>query len=321
GLTGRIAEVDVSAGVRFDRESGLGILRDTSRSMFDVFEPPRKRELLRVLKANRHSTVHRTVHLDTVLVSDFDAHGAQLGAHMFVGLFTSSAYTSSATSIPVLHHKIAGVMARSGFSPGSYNYRRLHFILETYPRDERFQIADADLFSFSLGVFHLQFRKRVALFARRDPFGRFMSCLVYLPRDRMETSLRQRIEGILARELDGSLSAYYPQIGDDPLARLHYIIRTPKGTPEQLDFVALERKIEATARSWQDRLGITLPAELGTERGRALLARYADAFPANYREDFDEVVAVNDVEHIEEALESGKLTLQLYRADEAEPHE
>ncbi|MEO8183347.1 MAG: NAD-glutamate dehydrogenase [Deltaproteobacteria bacterium] len=321
GLTGRIAEVDLSGGVRFDRASGLGILRDVSRSMFDVFEPPRKRELLRVLKANRHSTVHRTVHLDAVLVSDFDAHGAQLGAHMFVGLFTASAYTTSATSIPVLQHKIAGVMARSGFTPGSYNYRRLHFILETYPRDELFQISDADLFSISLGVFHLQFRKRVALFARRDPFGRFMSCLVYLPRDRMETALRQRIEAILARELDGSLSAYYPQIGDDPLARLHYIIRTPRGTPEQLDFVALERKIETTARSWQDRLGITLPAELGTERGRALLVRYADAFPANYREDFDEVVAVNDIEHIEEALESGKLTLQLYRAEAAEPHE
>jgi glutamate dehydrogenase len=321
-LTGRLtAAVETTSGVRFDRASGLGILRDTTRSMFDVFEPPRKRELLRVLKANRHSTVHRTVHLDTVLVSDFDEQGVQLGAHMFVGLFTSSAYTSSPTSIPILQHKIAGVMARSGFTRASYNYRRLHYILETYPRDELFQISDGDLFSIALGVFHLQFRKRVALFARRDPFGRFMSCLVYLPRDRMETALRHRIEEILERELDGALSAYYPLIGDDPLARLHYIIRTPNGIAERLDFVALERKIETTTRSWQDRLGITLPAELGPERGQALLRRYADAFPANYREDFDEVVAVNDIECVEEALENGKLTLQLYRADGAAPHE
>ncbi|MEY2933674.1 MAG: hypothetical protein RL033_4423 [Pseudomonadota bacterium] len=323
-LTGRIVDREASdslGGVRFDLESGLGILRDSQRSMFDVFEPPRKRELLRVLKANRHSTVHRTVHLDTVLVADFDRNGAQLGAHMFVGLFTASAYTSSATSIPVLQHKIQGVMARSGFLPGSYNYRRLHYILETYPRDELFQISDADLFSIALGVFHLQFRKRVALFARRDPFGRFMSCLVYLPRDRMETALRHRIEDILMQELDGSLSAYYPQIGDDPLARLHYIVKTPRGTPEQLDFVALERRIETTTRSWQDRIGITLPDELGSERGQALFTRYADAFPANYREDFDEVVAVSDIESIEAALESGKLTLQLYRAEGAASHE
>ncbi len=323
-LTGRIAarpESDSLGGVRFDRGKGLGILRNPERSMFDVFEPPRKRELLRVLKANRHSTVHRTVHLDTVLVADFDRTGAQLGAHMFVGLFTASAYTSSATSIPVLQHKIAGVMARSGFLPGSYNYRRLHYILETYPRDELFQISDSDLYSIALGVFHLQVRKRVALFARRDPFGRFMSCLVYLPRDRLEAALRHRIEDILTRELDGSLSAYYPVIGDDPLARLHYIIKTPRGTPEQLDFVALERHIETTTRSWQDRLAITLPDELGSERGMALLQRYAEAFPPNYREDFDEVIAVSDIENIEAALESSRLTLQLYRVKDAEQHQ
>ncbi|HEU4577378.1 MAG TPA: NAD-glutamate dehydrogenase [Polyangiaceae bacterium] len=321
-LTGRLPLADAPpSAVRFERDSGLGILRDPSRSVFDVFEPPRKRELLRVLKANRHSTVHRTVHLDTVLVSDIDEHGVQRGAHMFVGLFTASAYTSSPSGIPVLHHKLMGVMMRTGFLPHSYNYRRLHYILETYPRDELFQISDADLYSIALGIFHLHFRKRVALFARRDPFGRFMSCLVYLPRDRMETALRHRIESILERELDGSLSAYYPLIGDDPLARLHYIIKTPNGIPEQVDFVAIERQIETTTRSWQDRLALTLPDELGAERGMALLRRYADAFPANYREDFDEVVAVNDIESIEEAVASNRLTLQLYRAESAPAHE
>jgi glutamate dehydrogenase len=312
---------DSPSGMRFDRDRGLGILRDPRRSMFDVFEPPRKRELLRVLKANRHSTVHRTVHLDTVMVSDFDPQGIQRGVHMFVGLFTASAYSAPPASIPMLHHKIERVISKSGFTPGSYNLRTLRYILESYPRDELFQISDEDLFSIALGIFYLQSRHRVALFVRRDPFGRFVSCLVYLPRDRMEIELKLRIEEILARAFDGTISAYYPHLGDDPLARLHFIVKTPSGTPAGLDFVALERKIENATRSWKDRLAITLPAELGRERGRALMRRYAGAFPAAYRENFDEVVAVSDIECIEEALESGKLTLSLYHTEASAPHE
>ena len=320
-LIGGIPAKDAPSAARFERDRGLGILRDPQRSMFDVFEPPRKRELFRVLKANRHSTVHRTVHLDTIFVSDFDAQGAQRGAHMFVGLFTASAYSSPPASIPVLHHKIEGVIQRSGFLPGSYNMRTLRYILESYPRDELFQITESDLFSIALGIFHLQGRQRVALFVRRDPFGRFVSCLVYLPRDRVQAELSLRIRDILVTAWGGSLSAYYPHLGDEPLARLHYIIKTPLGTPERLDFVVLERKIELATRSWRDRLGITLPAELGPEAGAALMRRYAEAFPASYREDFDEIAAVSDIECIEESFESGKLTLRLYRPDDAQPHE
>jgi glutamate dehydrogenase len=309
------------AGVRLDRDRGLGILRDPRRSMFDVFEPPRKHELLRVLKANRHSTVHRTVHLDAIIVSDVDSQGKQFGAHMFVGLFTASAYAAQPATIPVLHHKIERVIARTGFTPNGYNLRTLRFILETYPRDELFQISDADLFSIALGIFHLQSRQRVALFVRRDPFGRFVSCLVYLPRERLEIELARRIENILTRAFDGSISAYYPLLGDDPLGRLQYIVKTPYGTPDKLDFVALERKIENATRTWKDRLAITIPAELGRERGGPLVQRYAEAFPSAYREDFDEVVAVSDIERIEQALESGKLTLELYHTEASLPHE
>jgi glutamate dehydrogenase len=309
------------SGVRFDRDSGLGILRDPLRSMFDVFEPPRQREQLRILKANRHSTVHRSVHLDAIIVTDLDARGDRRGAHMFVGLFTSSAYAAPPAQVPVLHHKIERVIARAGFSPGSYNMRTLRYILETYPRDELFQISEDDLFSIALGIFYLQGRQRLALFVRRDPFGRFVSCLVYLPRDRMEIELRLRIQAILVEAFDGQLSAYYPRLGDEPLARLHFIIKTPHGAPEHLDFVALERRLENATRSWKDRLAITLPAELGPERGSALMRRYAEAFPLSYRESFDEIVAVSDIECVEAALESGKLTLQLYHAQAAQPYE
>lgn len=310
----------MTPGVRFDRDRGLGILRDPSRSMFDVFEPPRKREPLRILKANRYSTVHRGVHLDTIIVSDFDLAGQLIGAHMFVGLFSASAYNLPTSEIPLISEKIRRALEHSGFSPESHNGRRLRFLLETYPRDELLQISDVDLFSIGLGILHLQYRSRVALFVRRDPFGRFVSCLVYVPRDRLDTNLRLRVGEILCRAFDGSLNAYYPHVGDASLARLHLLITTPGMDRRQLDFAALERKLELAARSWKDRLALTLPAELGIERGGALAEKYGTVFPAAYREDFDEIDAIDDIEHIEDACCRNELGLHLYRGKHDAPH-
>ncbi len=308
-------------GVRFDRDRGLGLLRDPNRSMFDLFEPPRKRELLRVLKANRISPVHRPVHLDTVIVSDFDESGQITGAHMFVGLFTSRAYRAAASEIPLVCGKIERALERSGFSPSSHNGRRLRFILESYPRDELLQISDADLWHIAVGILHLQYRPRVALFARRDPFGRFVSCLVYLPRDRMETALRQKLGELLAQAFEGSITAYYPQISDEPLARLHYIVKTPGVTRRAVDFAALERRLEQAARTWRERLALALPAELGEARAPQLVARYGEAFPARYQSDFHEMAAVDDIEHLEATLDTGKASMHLYQRPEEPAHE
>jgi glutamate dehydrogenase len=137
----------------------------------------------------------------------------------------------------------------------------------------------------------------------------------------MDTELRLRIQDILVAAFNGSLSAYYPEITDAPLARLHLIIKTPSGTPERMDFVALEHKVEHATRSWHDRLKRMLPSELGEERGALLAERYGHAFPASYREDFDDIVAVSDIEYIEHAISENKLTLQLYRAVDAPEQE
>jgi glutamate dehydrogenase len=307
--------------VRFVRDPGLGLLRDPGRSMFDVFEPPREHELCRVLKANRRSTVHRTTHMDSVLVSDHDASGGLRGVHMFVGLFSLGAYSSNPKEIPLLHHKIQRVMARAGFSPHSHDGKTLRYILETYPRDELFQISERDLYSIALGILHLQNRQRVALFVRRDTLGRFVSCLVFLPRDRMDTWLRLRVQKILADAFEGVVTAFYPQLGEQAMGRLHLIIKTPAGAPEQIDYAALERKLEQASLSWDERLLAAALSELGEERGHQLLRRYAAAFPASYREDFDEITALEDIEYIDGALESGRLSLHLYKAPESKPHE
>ena len=321
----KFEETETSLTVKATNGQGLGILRDSTRNVFEDFQPAQPYELLRIFKANERSTVHRPVHLDAVVLTDVENCSKpedfpQCGAHMFVGLFTLAAYTRSTENIPLIRQKVRRAIERSGFLPQSHDGKTLSYILETYPRDELLQISSDTLLDIAKGILHLQHRKRVAFFARNDPFGRFVSCLVYVPRDRMDTNLRLRLQELVAKTYQGRLSAYYTRFTDEPLARLHLIIKTPS-VPTLIDHQALERRLVEATRSWEDRLESTLINELGEEVGVQRARVYGNAFPASYREAFDEFTAVSDIEFIHDGLEQGELTVQLYRPVEAPPHQ
>ena len=309
-------------------ESGLGVLRDEKVSVFDglrnlgklpadVQDFLKQPELLRCTKSHRHATVHRPVHMDAVAVKRFDKEGRVIGERLFLGLFTSAAYSLSPRSIPLLRQKIENVSKRAGFEPNSHDGKALMHILETYPRDELFQIGEAELLDTAKGILHLQERQRIALFTRRDPFERFVSCLVYVPRDRYDTALRLRFQDILAAAYHGEVDAYTTHLGDAALARLHLIIRTTRGEIPDIDLAELEHRLVEAGRSWADRLEKALIEDRGEERGLRLLRRYAKAFPASYQDHFNAQTAVFDIARIEQALRDGRIAMNLYRPIEA----
>ncbi len=324
--------LDENATLSITAGSGLGVLRDDAVSIFDGlrnFEklPPEVRYFLRqprplmITKANRRATVHRTVHMDTLGLKKFDANGEVIGERFFIGLFTSVAYSQSPKDIPLLRRKVADVQKRAGFASASHDGKALQHILETYPRDELFQVSEEELYSFSLGILQLQERQRIALFARRDPFERFVSCLVYVPRDRFNTDFRLRIQEILARAYKGRFSSVYTHMTDAPLVRLHIIIATVPGTIPDVDPDEVERQIVEAGRSWADQLQDALIEARGEENGLTLMRRYGDAFPAGYRERFMPTLSILDIEHVEESLQGGGMAMNLYRPIEAKPSE
>ncbi|HYD29672.1 MAG TPA: NAD-glutamate dehydrogenase, partial [Azospirillaceae bacterium] len=309
-------------------DSGLGVLRDPEVLVFDGLRnfaalPPEVRYFLRspnllmVTKANRRSTVHRPVHLDAIFVKIFNEDNEVVGERLFVGLFTSTAYTQSPRDIPYLRRKVARVIDRAGFAPKSHDAKALMHILEHFPRDELVQITDDELLETALGILHLQERQRVALFARRDPFGRFASCFVFVPRDRYDTALRLRIQGILEKSFQGTCSTFYTQLDEDVHARIHYIIKTDPNHLAEVDLDTVEAQLVETARTWPDRLHAALVDAHGEERGLALLARYANAFPLGYQERFSADVAVVDIDRVEAVVATGTLGMNLYRPLEA----
>ncbi len=143
-----------------------------------------------ITKSNERSFVHRRVHMDYVGVKTFGADGKLTGERRFVGLFTSGAYSRRPSDIPLLRRKVANVLAEAGLPPASHDGKALAHILDTYPRDELFQISEEDLFAIAQGILRLGERPTVRVFLRFDRFDRFVSALVFVPRDRYDTHVR-----------------------------------------------------------------------------------------------------------------------------------
>ncbi len=312
---------------------GLGILRDPGRVVIENwndlaslspqvrahFEAPR---LLTVTKASGRATVHRTVYLDVIVLKQFDAERRVVGQHLFTGLFTSAAYSRSPSEIPLLRQKVANTVARSGLPRASHDRKALVHILETYPRDELLQSSEDELFANAMGIVDLQERQRVRLFVRRDPFERFMTGLVYVPRERYNADLRRRFGAILERAFDGKLVAYYPQLATDSvLAQVLYIIATVPGKIPAFDHGEVEARLAEAARTWADHLQTALVESKGEEAGLTLFRRYGTGFLPGYRDATTPAAAVNDVDMIEAALAAGELGINLYRKIEDGEHQ
>jgi glutamate dehydrogenase len=308
--------------------SGLGILRsdqDMSPSFGKL--PPavkakaREKRLLVITKANSRATVHRPAYLDYIGVKTFDESGEVVGERRFLGLFSSAAYTESLTRIPVLREKAAQVLAGAGFAPLSHSGKSLMDILENYPRDELFQTSVEDLLPVAEAVLHLRERRQLRLFTRRDIYGRYLSCLVYLPRDRYTTQVRERMQAILKEVMAADTIDYTARVSESVLARLHFVVRAAPGEMlHDFDEESLEQQLADATRSWADDFASALLEKFGEERGTRLMRTYGNAFPEAYKEDFLPRVAAADVQRLDE-LEAGSIGLSMYSPVDAAPGE
>ena len=75
-------------------------------------------------------------------------------------------------------------------------------------------------------------------------------------------------------------------VGDSALARLYVVVRGEPGRPvPQVDAAALERKLAAAVRSWDEDLSAEATRVLGEERARTLLDRLGASIPETYKAD------------------------------------
>jgi glutamate dehydrogenase len=308
--------------------SGLGILRDSGARGVSISFSSAPREvrnlaaapspMMLVTKATTRATVHRPGYVDYVGVKRYDAAGKVVGEHRFVGLFTSAAYATRVSEVPLVRGKVRAVIERAGLAPASHLGKALVHILESYPRDELFQISTDELAEIATGILQLGERQRFRLFIRRDAFERFVSCLIFVPRENYTTELRRRFQWILLEAFNGSAAEFDVLLTDAALARIHITVRTTPGRIPACDRRALERQLAATARRWEDDLRDALDEGLEESRAAQLLRRFGGAFPASYREHVDPVSAVEDLHRLER-LARAELVLHFYRRRGTQP--
>ncbi|WFE46732.1 NAD-glutamate dehydrogenase [Verrucosispora sp. WMMD1129] len=301
--------------------TGLGILRQDSpdaralSSMTpEAHEKVTEKRLLIITKANSRATVHRSAYLDYIGFKIFDEDGEVVGERRFLGLFSTAAYRTSVQELPVVRRKVAEVLDRSGLSLRSHSGKDLMQILETYPRDELFQIKTDDLYHAVIGVLRMAGRRQLRVFLRRDAYGRFISCLIYLPRDRFTTQNRLRMQDILLRELNGVGVDYTTRVTESMLARVHFIVRTdPTSPPGDIDADLLAEELADATRLWDDDYRLVLERKLGDEQAKHLFGRYADAFPEGYKDGHTPYEAMKDLAKLELLEEPGQLEMHLFR--------
>ncbi len=316
----------------FDDAAGeapaLGILSDEAHSVFGGLRdlgalPPevqqfvRRRELLIIAKTDRRATVHRAAQMDAIGIRRFDAAGEVVGVRLFAGLFTSTAYSRRPHSIPLLRQKVRRTIERAGLAPESHDGKALLHILETFPRDELFQITEDELFDTAIGILNLQERQRIALFVQRDPLERFVSCLVYVPRERYDTRLRQGFAAILEAAFAGTISDFYAHLDESALAHVQFIIRVTRGAVPPVDVAALEARLAEAGRSWSDHFEAEAAAAFGENAAHSRLRRLKP-FAIAYQARTEPPQAIADLDRIEKVLGGSPLEAALHPRPAAE---
>ncbi|WP_154792276.1 NAD-glutamate dehydrogenase [Occultella kanbiaonis] len=306
--------------------SGLGILRgepgadhEFSRLRPEAQENAREPRLLTITKANSRATVHRPVYLDYIGIRTFDADGNVIGERRFLGMFTSTAYADSVLRLPIAAEKVRAVLARSGFAAHSHSAKDLLGVLEAYPRDELFQTDVDTLWEVASDVLYLQERRKAKLFLRKDEFGRFVSALVYIPRDRYNTVVRLRMEAILREAYGAEHVDFTTRVSESPLAQLHFVVRVPRGSDiPDVDTGAVQERLLRATRTWEedllDALHVSPTDDPAAGRG------YVYGFPEAYKEDFGADAATYDLAQLQ-ALAPGDTRVHLYDPDRGEPTE
>lgn len=299
-----------------DKKTALGIYRlppDSETVGVEDFSTPITPGLISVTKASAFSLVHRHAPMDLIVVRRLDAKGKFVGELRVLGLFTSTVYYRETLNIPFLRRKTSAVMRRAGFDPAGHSGKSLKTVLEFLPRDELFQIDEERLFHTAMGIVSLEAKPRVKLFVRPDTFGRFVSAMVYIPRERFTSDLRDGVVRLLEKTYAGRSSAFYTQLTDSPLARLHVLIETTPGKVPEVEEAALEAQIASRANIWSDALRDAIITSFGEDSGTPLAATFANAFPPAYINSISATSAAHDIRRVLEATEGDGIALEIFR--------
>lgn len=307
----------------------LGVLRPDVGTDFQVPINAIDRPLLILTQGLVPATVHRSVYPYFIGVADFDEAGTIVGEHLFIGVFTVTAVHENVLDIPVIERRVRSVIEESGFDLESFSGQAMLEVIQSFPRTELFSSDNDTMRKTAVAVLNVGLRRQVRLFLRADGYGRFVACLVYLPRDRYTTRVRLEMQEILVRELGGVDIDYSARVAESDLASVYFTVRMPaaeRGAPRyaaapaadtsEANRLRIQSLLAEASRTWEDHLNDEVSTS--TMLDPAVVQRYAEAFPDAYKEDFEADRALADIVRLEH-LRDGGIDQYLYRNAGSDP--
>jgi len=239
--------------------------------------------------------------------------------HRLIGLFTVAAMNADVLEIPIISRSVREALGLADLDPGHPGQLLLD-VIQTVPRSELFALSAEQLLAMAKAVVDLGSGRRALLFLRADRLEYFVSCLVYLPRDRYTTAVRLQIEEILVQEFGGTSLEFTARVTESPWALLHFMVRLPPESATQIDTseanrVRIQALLTEAARTWSDRL--TSAAAAGGAVAPLDAEHYAAAFSEAYKQAVTPTDAINDIAIVEELTDdSVKLVLSDHNYDD-----
>ncbi|PWJ25994.1 glutamate dehydrogenase [Branchiibius hedensis] len=322
----RLAQRDGMDGLAPVEGSGLGVLRDDHPDSFRPLTPEAARtahdpRLLTITKANSLSTVHRSAHLDYIGVRVFDDAGAVIGERRFIGLFAARAYNETVRRVPVARDKVEQVLAATGYAADSHDGRDVLQTLETYPRDEVLQADVPHLVHVAQVVSRLKERRCAGVLRRDDEFGRFVSVVVYVPRDAYDTTLRLRMTKVLQESYRPRHIEHEIRLNDADLAYVHFVVWLGQERPAPISDQDFDDRLLRSVQTWGQHFAALVRDQYGDEAAARITADYVHAFPEAYKEDFTAAQGLADLQRIEALDGPDPALFALYRESGSDPRE
>lgn len=270
-------------------------------------------------KSSNRARVHRYAYSDYVIVKRFNSEGEVIGEARFLGLYTSAVYLMSTREIPLIATKVTNLFSRTGLDEASHDGKNFRQLLETFPRNELFLSSSTELYETLTGVARINERSMVRLFMRRDPFGKFINFIIYVPRDYFSTRVRLQIQQLIGDVIGSRECEFTTYFSESILARVYLVFKIDGAMPSQVDVATLQAGIINITRSWEDYLHTALLEAHGEEVSNQLLRDYRDAFSSAYQEQYDARTAVEDIHSIAELSERQTIALSMYHSLNNEP--
>ena len=304
---------DESSLLGLSKRLRAGLSRDDLHIEPEALSYLREPLLLSFAKAAVPSRVHRPAYPDFVSIRELDSKGRVVKECRFMGLYTSAVYAESVWNIPYIRRKIAVIEQRAGFDSKAHLGKELAQVLEVLPRDDLFQTPVDDLYDTAMAIVQIQERNKIRVFLRRDPYGRFCYCLVYVPRDVYSTETRLKIQQVLMERLQAIDCEFWTFFSESVLARVQFILRVDPKNKTQINTALLEKEVIQACRSWKDDYAGLIVETFGEAQGTNVLADFPSGFPAGYRERFAPHSAVVDMQHLLSLSATRPLVMSFYQ--------